>query len=414
LAKFGVPQIQLSLLQPEAYKIASAEETWLPPLLHRKYLAVRREKETQERRDAAAEREAKAAEERNTERTTTTRPVTTRPTATQERGGGGGGLSGRGGGMTPARSSGGRTAGGISSRTPARTAARPDRMPERDRRTETETADQKKKPTVTEATINEEMRKLQLARKDISTLRETVTFWAYDDNVAPGASYQYRIRLGVFNPVAGTGQVLPQDAPKNNDVVLWSDYSEITEIVDIPKRLYFFPVNVQEAAMAADIQVCKYEMGYWHSEQFMVKRGDEIGKLAKLQPTDKDKEAEVKLPEAVDYTTGAIVVDVVAMNDWFGDRNLQPRQYYDVLFSFDGDTVDRLAAKQMYWPEDLRLKYNELKALEKKPKAPWRAWNASGLEGIPRVNPMDRRGMPDRNMQMDDYMRMRMGSPMQQ
>ena len=51
----------------------------------------------------------------------------------------------------------------------------------------------------------------------------------------------------------------------------------------IPKRLYFFPINVQEAAMAAEVQVCKYVMGYWHSEQFMVKRGDIIGKMAKVE-----------------------------------------------------------------------------------------------------------------------------------
>ena len=166
--------------------------------------------------------------------------------------------------------------------------------------------------------------------------------------------------------------------------------------------------------MAAEMQVCKYELGYWHSEQFMVKRGDAIGKVAKLEPTDKDKEAEIKLPDMVDYTTGAMIVDVVAMNDWFGDKALQLRQYFDVLFSFDGSTVDRLAAKQMYWPEELRQKYTELKALEKRPKSPWRAWSASGLENTQRANPIDRRGMPDRNMQqqqMDDYMRMRTGSP---
>ena len=63
LAKFSDPQIQVKLLQPAPYKIASAEDDWLPPLLHRKFLAVRREKEAQDRRETiATEREAKAAE----------------------------------------------------------------------------------------------------------------------------------------------------------------------------------------------------------------------------------------------------------------------------------------------------------------------------------------------------------------
>ena len=60
--------------------------------------------------------------------------------------------------------------------------------------------------------IYEEMKKMLLRGKDISKLRETITFWAYDDTVEPGASYQYRIRIGVFNPVAGTGQVREEDA----------------------------------------------------------------------------------------------------------------------------------------------------------------------------------------------------------
>jgi hypothetical protein len=182
--------------------------------------------------------------------------------------------------------------------------------------------------------------------------------------------------------------------------------------MDIPSRLYFFPVNIQEAAKAVEVQVCKYVLGYWHSEQFMVKRGDMIGKPAKVEVIDKDKAAGAKLPEMIDYTTGSIVVDVVAMNDWFGDKALQSRQYFDVLFSYDGTNIERLAAKQMLWPDELRSKYNELKALEKKTKEPLRAWGGGGMELTPRTGPGmpgDRRGPGDRQQQTDDYMRMRMG-----
>ena len=105
----------------------------------------------------------------------------------------------------------------------------------------------------------------------------------------------------------------------------------------------------------------------------------------------------------IDYATGAVVVDVVAMNDWFGDKALQSRQYFDMLFSFDGTSVERLPAKQMYWPEELRLKYSELKTLEKKPKEPWRAWSSTGaLEGQQRAVPGDRRGRADGQGQRAD------------
>jgi hypothetical protein len=434
LAKFSDPQMQVKLLQPEPYKIASAEEDWLPPSLHRKFLAARREKEAQDRRETiATEREAKAAETAarpaREERGATEKPRspteqtsrTTMPGRTTGGAGRPGATGGTGGrpGVTGGGGRGGMEMGGGASRNPSRpTTTKPDRTPERDRRSETTAAEQKKiaKPVVTEATIYDEMKKMLLGRKDISKLRETVTFWAHDDTAEPGASYQYRIRLGVFNPVAGTGQVRDEDAANDSKVILWSGFSDVTDVVAIPNRLYFFPVNVQEAARAAEVQVCKYVMGYWHSEQFMVKRGDTIGRVAKVEPSEKDKTANVKLPEMIDYATGAIVVDLVAMNDWFGDKTIQSRQYFDVLFSFDGTSVEKLPAKLMYWPEELRLKYSELKALEKKPKEPWRAWTSTGaLEGQ-RAVPGDRiRGPMDRggNEQMDDYMRMRMGAPPQ-
>jgi hypothetical protein len=418
LAKFGNPATQLSLLQPEGYRIASAEEQWLPPVLHKKYLTVRKDKEAQERRDAATERETKAAEEKNA---TATRPareervVTTRTTeppgrtaATGRGGAGGGGY--RGGG-----------AGGAATRTPSRTTTvRPERTPERDRRTDTTAAEPKKiaKTTVTETTISEELRKMQLGQKDIGALRETVTFWAYDDTVAPGESYRYRVRLGVFNPVAGTGQVRDEDANSGSNVILWTAFSDTTDVIDIPRRLYFFPINVQEAAKAVEVQVCKYVLGYWYSEQFMVKRGDIIGKPAKVvvssKDKDKDKTVNLKLPEMIDYTTGSMVVDVVPINDWFGDKNLQSRQYFDMLFSDDGTYIERLAAKQMLWPDELRSKYNELKALEKKTKEPLRAWSSSGTDLAPRIVPgmPGGRGMPV-DQQMEEMMRMRRGLPPQ-
>ncbi len=422
IAQVDDQRTQASMLQPEPYRIASAEDNWLPPALHEKFLAVRREKEAQERREAATERETKTAEER--EKMTTTRstrdivPSSGRGTTTgQTMGGAGGrGAAGGGGAGRGAGGSGGVARGPVGGAGGRPTAAEPDRSgvsrntqrttSRTDTRTEATTTEQKKiaKTTVTEATINEELRKMLLRNKDLSSLHETITFWAYDDTVEPGASYRYRIRIGVFNPVAGTGQVLAEDAASNSKVILWSAFSEETDIVDIPKRLYFFPTNVQEAAKAVEVQVCKYVMGYWYSEQFMVKRGDIIGKIAKVEVSEKDKTADVKLPEAIDYTTGAIVVDVVAMNDWFGDKALQPRQYFDILFSFDGMWVDRLPAKLMNWPEDLRLKYSELKSLEKKTKSPLRDWNsATVLEGGQRSAPGGR-GPMDRGGNMQDTM----------
>jgi hypothetical protein len=160
----------------------------------------------------------------------------------------------------------------------------------------------------------------------------------------------------------------------------------------------------------------------------MVKRGEAIGKTAKVTPREqkqKEKEAlvtsleqEVKLPEMIDYATGAVLVDLVAINDWAGGKNLQQRQYFDMLYSFEGSGIERIAAKLTYWPDEVRVKYSEIKSLEKRPKAAFRAWNSSGAFGGTRVTPgTQMRGQPGRggeDPRMEEMMRMRMGQPQRQ
>ncbi len=423
--RFENPQMQASLLQPEPYRIASMEETWFPPVLHRKFLNIQREKEAQERREAIANREEQQTEERDrtriderdrgrdrgrTERDS--RDVRDNRTRTS-REPAGAGIAGRGGDS--------RYPGG--GRNTVRTA-----RPDRDRRTTEPTpAEQpnRQPKTADESEIYSELSKLLLQEKGDETPQESLTFWAYDDTAEPGKSYRYRIRIGVFNPIAGRGQVRAEDAAYENKVILWSDFSDVTEPISIPKRVYFFPLSVQEAAKAAEIQVCRYMLGYWYSEQFMVKRGETIGRPAKPAAAapkpkqDQDTmmltvtpEEEFKPPETIDYTTGAVLVDLVAENDWVGGKNLQPRQYFNMLYSFDGSVIGRMAAKLMYWPDEIRAKYSEIKALEKKKKVAFRDWSSAGtFDNLQQrgTRTRDLRGRGVEDMRMEEMMRMRMG-----
>jgi hypothetical protein len=409
LLKLGEPRMQASLLQPEPYRIASAEEEWFPPVIHQRFLTGQREKEVKERRDTiAAEQEGKADErdKARAERERKARPTTSSP-------GGAGGYRGGmeiGPGMQPPPTT---------SRTPTRT-TRP-RAPEPAAAPAEQT--NKAAKTTGDAAINEEMDKILLTKKNVSELREPVVFWAFDDTAEPGNSYRYRIRVGVFNPVAGTGQVRAEDAAYDNRVILWGEFSEVTEAVAIPQRLYFFPVNVQETAKSVEVQVCKYALGYWYSEQFMVKRGEVIGKVAKVAPgsqdkdkdKNKDKDKGITLLEAIDYGTGAVLVDLVPINDWSGDKNLQSRRYFDVLYSFDGTNIARIAAKLMYWPDELRARYTEIKGLEKKPKLAFRAWSSINVLGGRRISPTSPTGTGEQRMMDEEYrMRMQMINPGQQ
>ena len=84
---------------------------------------------------------------------------------------------------------------------------------------------------------------------------EELTFWAHDDSVEPEKTYRYRIRLGVFNPIAGTDKVSKDYQERKNNVILWSEFSEVTEPVEIMGRLYFFANNVREADKARSAAV---------------------------------------------------------------------------------------------------------------------------------------------------------------
>jgi hypothetical protein len=400
LLKMSDAKVQVSLLQPEPYQIASAEEEWFPPALHKKYLTVQKEKELQERRDEMAKQrdEQKQEQDKMRQDRKTARPQKTVASEPPGRGstGGGGGMGADdymkmlgGGGATPGRGS------------PTKSV--------RDRRPEP--ADDKPAKVIkpgSDVTVYDEMNKIKLKNKDFGKVTEPIVFWAYDDTVKPGHNYRYRVRLGVFNPVAGTGQVVAEDTSYNGKAVLWSEYSDVTDVMKIPERMYFFPIDVQEAAKQVDVQVSRYALGYWHSAQFKVKRGEVIGNQIAIEPNEKDKA--LTLPEEVDYTTGAVLVDVVAINDWTGDKNLQARHYFDVLYSYDGVKMERMSSKQMNWPEEQRMRYNEVKSMEKKLKLAFKAWGTGGggQRGLPGTGPGRGRGGSE-PMTADDYMQMLRG-----
>ena len=97
--------------------------------------------------------------------------------------------------------------------------------------------------------------------------------------------------------------------------------------------------------------------------------------------------------QTVDYTTGAVVVDMVPVTDWSGGNNLHVNRFFDLLYSLNGKDIERRPIKSRYWTEALQNKFNEIKRCEKEPKEPLRAWEnrpgergrvpAQGVEGVP-------------------------------
>jgi hypothetical protein len=219
--------------------------------------------------------------------------------------------------------------------------------------------------------------------------------------------------LGVFNPVAGTNQLV--DAEQNNRVVLWSDFSDVTDVVEVPEMLYFFATSVQERSMAATVEVVRYALGYWRSDQFVVERGEAIGKEIEPEPPEeresrdeRDNRAQGRTaqgvvgfdilnrqtaatnepdpddpvtPATIDFTTGVMLVDVVQVNDWVTTPSLRARPYYDLLYTADGANIEHMPAKQECWPEKLRSARAYVRSEMRKTPKEFRGFNQSSMGG---------------------------------
>ncbi len=425
-------QLQMDLLQPDAYAMASAKEEWYPPVIHRMFLDIQRKE------DAEETRKAREDEQKNTDRSGSRRSRTSGVGGTAGRtgartgggisGGGTGGLYGGAGGDASRRRGTSRTGSsqtGTSSLESGQGGANTRRRRGTSRGRTTEpggggiglegygmpglAGDRFTRRGPSMYDVYEEFDKIQLTgRTLLEKMKESLVFWAHDDTVEPRKHYRYRIRLGVFNPVAGTNQLSGQDISRKNEVVLWSEFSDVTDTVEIPGMLYFFAKNIREPANVVTVQVSKYVNGYWHSEDFKVSQGELIGNVVETEiETDFQQrgrgdfgrgidprmgagrmmtdslmgsvarpEEKTVVPDKIDYSTGAVMVDAVAVNDWAGDKNLTARRYYDMLYSMDGTDIEHMPVRTSYWAKDLQNWYGKISSLVNETKEPFKAFKS--------------------------------------
>jgi hypothetical protein len=236
---------------------------------------------------------------------------------------------------------------------------------------------------------NQKMAKIKLNDKtDLSKQKELVTVWAHDDSAEPGKTYQYRIRIGVFNPTAGTNSMSKQDAALKNQVILWSNYSAETKPVSLADRWYFFPLEFRESDKMVKTKVCKYLLGKWYTKDFAVRPGETMGQIVE---NNKAEDAEDSEPNTIDYTNGVTMVDAIAPGD---------KDYADVIYTSDNIALKHLGVKQSFWSSDLKLKYGEITDAEKNPREQLAARGAGGIRA-PSFSPdmgMPGMGMPGMGM----------------
>ncbi|MEJ2703248.1 MAG: hypothetical protein P8Z79_12480, partial [Sedimentisphaerales bacterium] len=422
MLQYDFKPVQMGLLQPEAYQFATADEEWFPPDLHKEYKNLKAKEALEEKRQAREEKRDEQLRD-TTSQTFNTGPGG-RPGGRRQQGAGrpqrgglrGGGLGGDaigmggdyGYGTNTRRGRGGRRSTSTANSRTGRTSTRPG---DRGRSTARGSrgrggrggtgayddsyydygmggsgglAGQRYDP------INEVYDKyyndVMITRLTQFEKLDALTFWAHDDTVEPRKTYRYRIRLGVFNPVAGTDKLDEKNRQHKNDVILWSDFSEVTKPVKIMGRLYFFANSIREADKAISVEVSKLALGRWHSHDFWVRGGEVIGEPLEPEPEADDRTSRTSrlqqrrigigvgagappmdprytpvtsrndrsnVPTIIDYRTGAVMVDALLVNDWSGRGTLQSRNYYDMLYSFDGVNIEHMPIGPSYRPQEL-------------------------------------------------------------
>jgi len=189
-------------------------------------------------------------------------------------------------------------------------------------------------------------------------------------------------------------------------------------------------------------------LGYWYSEDFQVRHGEAIGKVVESASEDRRRKTEDRSsvlrspssvlrspssvirppslvgtlpgqaiePESIDYSTGAVLVDAVAVNDWAGSGNLHPRHYFDMLYSFDGTNIERMPIQPGNWSADLLSIYNQINRLQRETKETLRSWDSrvggprrGRAPGAPGYEGMEEEYYDEYDLMMEEMMGQQMG-----
>lgn len=362
---FSSSEMRRAILQPEPYNFVSLGDGWLSPALYIEYIRL----QSEERKKAERERMLELREER--ERELQERRNRSESTARRLPTGGVGG-----------------------SRTPVRPVPRTTRL-----------APVPRRPLPGDrfgsrpAAAIEVERTIEVVLKDfealkisettmLENLRGLLTFWAHDDTVVTGESYQYRIRIGVFNPIAGRDWFRQDEEHLKDDVILWSSYSDVTETVTVDPMLYIFPVATTRDSGGVKVEIAKYHFGRWRSEQFEVWPGESIGMAIEVE---KEGSFAARLPgsagirtaefEEIDFTTGRLLVDVIGRAQWQGTHSLQFREFFEMLYTMDGVNIEHLAVTSRFWPRDLLADFKKVEVAQELEVVGFSETGRSGASG---------------------------------
>ena len=136
-----------------------------------------------------------------------------------------------------------------------------------------------------------------------------MAIWFHDDTVEPGKTYRYRLRVNLWNRYVGQIKSLrdPQEAKSS---MLYGDWSLASEPIAVTPSTYFFLSSGTFDQSGANVDVFKWRQGDWMKQRFIdVQIGQIIGEVKKVKTDDFDDDGK-PLREDVDFSTGAVVLDL--------------------------------------------------------------------------------------------------------
>lgn len=139
--------------------------------------------------------------------------------------------------------------------------------------------------------------------------------WAIDGapgSLVPGETYQFRIRVVVYNP--RTGEPAHFENPRDSTVVLLrGEWSPPTQPVTIPPLTQFFVTTANASRGSVSVEVFRWFGGWWvkpkSSSRIEKKIGEWIRTEARAQVEDPSKPGETAEP-LVTFDAGRMIADI--------------------------------------------------------------------------------------------------------
>lgn len=209
---------------------------------------------------------------------------------------------------------------------------------------------------------------------DFKKLLQPLLIWAHDDTVQENNTYRYRVKVGVFNPTAGKNWFASNDASFRDDVVLWGEYSPVTEPISIGPMLYLFPTAIERTSGNVTMDIAKFHRGNWRTHEFSVGIGQTIGEPVEIvedeygRPSRRLRPLEVgEGSEIIDFSSGAILIDIDMAPNLSAAGIARVRPYRQVFLTKNGKDISRLPVTKGKWPRKLQILYGEVKDAEIEP-----------------------------------------------